>query len=70
MVLKEGVEWKLQHVSMLQRCVEWWCGWKRWWTNSTCWKHVLSAHVASQEWLKLARASHAQTTARERAGAW
>jgi len=25
--------------------------------------------VASQEWLKLARASHAQTTARERAGA-
>ena len=68
MVLKQSVEWKIQHVYMLQWRVEWWCGWKRGWTNSTYWKHVPSVHVASQEWPKLARVAHAPTGARQPAG--
>ena len=47
-VLNCYVESRIQHEGGLQWCVEWWCGWKRGWMNSTSliWRERDSCHAS------------------------
>ena len=68
MVLNGYVESNLQHVGVLQWCVEWWCGWKERLNQFNMLNLTPEGHAASFRWPEMARAPHEQTTSRETAG--